>query len=55
LLDRIGPSIVLVHSQSGAYGMDLVRNHASKVRGFVNVEGNCVPVTSEEVSGTFFV
>ena len=23
LLDRIGPAVVLVHSQSGAYGMDL--------------------------------
>ena len=53
LLDRIGPSVVLVHSQSGAYGMDLVRNHASKVRAFVNVEGNCVPATPEEISSTF--
>src|SRR5262249_56061309 len=41
LLDRIGPAVVLVHSQSGAYGMDLVRNHAAKVRALVNVEGNC--------------
>ncbi len=53
LLDRIGPAVVLVHSQSGAYGMDLVRNNASKVRGFVNVEGNCVPATPEEIRNTF--
>jgi hypothetical protein len=53
LLDKIGPAVVMVHSQSGAYGMDLVRNHASKVRAFVNVEGNCVPATSEEISNTF--
>jgi hypothetical protein len=53
LLDRIGPAIVLVHSQSGAYGMDLVRNHASKVRAFINVEGNCVPATAEEIANTF--
>ena len=25
LLDKIGPAVVMVHSQSGAYGMDLVR------------------------------
>ena len=53
LLDRIGPAVVLVHSQSGAYGMDLVRRHASKVRGFVNVEGNCVPATPEEIGSSF--
>jgi pimeloyl-ACP methyl ester carboxylesterase len=53
LLDKIGPAVVLVHSQSGAYGMDLVRNHASKVRAFVNVEGNCVPATPDEIANTF--
>jgi len=53
LLDRIGPAVVLVHSQSGAYGMDLVRNHAAKVRAFVNVEGNCVPATADEIARTF--
>jgi hypothetical protein len=53
LLDKIGPAVVMVHSQSGGYGMDLVRNHASKVRAFVNVEGNCVPATPEEISNTF--
>jgi hypothetical protein len=53
LLDRIGPAVVLVHSQSGAYGMDLVRNHAAKVRAFINVEGNCVPATPDEIAGTF--
>jgi pimeloyl-ACP methyl ester carboxylesterase len=53
LLDKIGPAVVLVHSQSGAYGMDLVREHAGKVRGFVNVEGNCTPATPEEIGKTF--
>ena len=53
LLDKIGPAVVLVHSQSGAYGMDLVRNHAAKVRAFVNVEGNCVPATPDEIANTF--
>ena len=53
LLDKIGPAVVLVHSQSGAYGMDLVRNHPAKVRAFVNVEGNCVPATPDEIANTF--
>jgi pimeloyl-ACP methyl ester carboxylesterase len=53
LLDKIGPAVVLVHSQSGAYGMDLVRNHAGKVRAFVNIEGNCVPATPDEIANTF--
>jgi pimeloyl-ACP methyl ester carboxylesterase len=53
LLDRIGPAVVMVHSQSGSYGMDLVRARADKLRGFINVEGNCAPVTPEEVNKTF--
>jgi hypothetical protein len=53
LLDKIGPAVVVVHSQSGAYGMDLVRARAAKVLGLINVEGNCAPVKPEEVSNTF--
>ena len=49
LLDKIGPAVVMVHSQSGAYGMDLVRARAAKMLGFINVEGNCAPVTPDEV------
>ena len=36
LLDKIGPAVVMVHSQSGAYGMDLVRARAAKMLGFIN-------------------
>jgi pimeloyl-ACP methyl ester carboxylesterase len=53
LLDKIGPAVVMVHSQSGSYGMDLVRARAIKMLGFVNVEGNCAPVSSEEVVKIF--
>jgi pimeloyl-ACP methyl ester carboxylesterase len=53
LLDKIGPAVVMVHSQSGAYGMDLVRARADKLRAFINVEGNCAPVTADEVAKTF--
>src|SRR6266481_1897540 len=53
LLDKIGPAVVMVHSQSGAYGMDLVRARAVKMLGLVNVEGNCAPVTADEVVKIF--
>jgi hypothetical protein len=53
LLDKIGPAVVMVHSQSGAYGMDLVRTRAVKMLGFVNIEGNCGPVTADEVVKIF--
>jgi pimeloyl-ACP methyl ester carboxylesterase len=53
LLDRIGPAIVGVHSQSGAYGMDLVRLKAIKMRALINVEGNCGPVNMAEVTKIF--
>lgn len=53
LLDKIGPAVVIVHSQSGAYGMDLVRVKAIKLRAFINVEGNCGPVNMAEITKMF--
>jgi pimeloyl-ACP methyl ester carboxylesterase len=53
LLDKIGPAIVMVHSQSGSYGMDLVRGTAAKVRAFINVEGNCVPAPADDIAKSF--
>jgi pimeloyl-ACP methyl ester carboxylesterase len=53
LLDKIGPAIVLVHSQSGAYGLDLVRARADKMRGFVEIEGNCAPVSAGDIAEHF--
>jgi pimeloyl-ACP methyl ester carboxylesterase len=53
LLDKIGPAIVLVHSQSGAYGLDLIRARPKLVRAFVNVEGNCIPIAENEIASPF--
>jgi pimeloyl-ACP methyl ester carboxylesterase len=53
LLDRIGPAVVMVHSQSGGYGLDLVRQRSDKMRGFIDVEGNCGPLTADDVSKHF--
>jgi pimeloyl-ACP methyl ester carboxylesterase len=53
LLDRIGPAVVMVHSQSGAYGLDLVRARASKMKALVSAEGSCAPVAADEVTKSF--
>jgi pimeloyl-ACP methyl ester carboxylesterase len=53
LLDKIGPAIVMVHSQSGAYGLDLVRLRSDKMRAFVDVEGNCGPLSADDVAKHF--
>jgi pimeloyl-ACP methyl ester carboxylesterase len=53
LLDKIGPAIVLVHSQSGGYGLDLVRQHDDKVRALVVIEGSCGPLSTDDVSQHF--
>ena len=53
LLDKIGPAIVVVHSQSGAYGLDLIRQHPDKVRAFVDVEGSCGPLSADDVAKAF--
>src|SRR5262249_29233416 len=50
LLDTIAPAVGMVASQSGSYGMDRGRARAGKMLGLVNVEGNCAPVTGEEVA-----
>jgi len=53
LVDKIGPSVVMVHSQSGNYGLDLVRQRADKLRGLIIVEGSCGPLSAADVSDHF--
>jgi pimeloyl-ACP methyl ester carboxylesterase len=53
LLDKIGPAAVVVHSQSGMYGIELVRQRPQLVRAFVSVEGGCAPVAPEVVKSAF--
>ena len=45
LLDKIGPAVVMVHSQSGVYGLDVVRKRPDLVRALVSVEGGCETLT----------
>jgi pimeloyl-ACP methyl ester carboxylesterase len=53
LVDKIGPAMVMVHSQSGAYGLDLVRQRADKVKALVIVEGACGPLSADDVKNSF--
>jgi pimeloyl-ACP methyl ester carboxylesterase len=52
LLDRTGPAVVMVHSQSGVYGLDVVRKRPNLVRALVSIEGGCETFTASDV-GTF--
>jgi len=53
LLDKIGPAVVMVHSQSGGYGLELIRQRAAKVRGFIDIEGSCGPLSADDVGNSF--
>jgi hypothetical protein len=44
LLQKIGSAILLVHSQSGLYGLEVVRRASHLVRAFISVEGGCAPL-----------
>lgn len=44
LLDRIGPAVVVVHSQSGAYGWPLVQARPDHVKALVALEPSGPPV-----------
>jgi len=51
LLDRIGPSIVLVHSQSGQYGWPLAQARPALVKAIVGAEPTGPPVHDLVVPG----
>ena len=53
LLDRIGPAVVMVHSQSGVYGLDVARKRPNLVRALVSVEGGCETVTPADIATPF--
>jgi pimeloyl-ACP methyl ester carboxylesterase len=53
LLDKIGPAIIMVHSQSGDYGMAVVRARSNLVKGLVSVEGGCDTLKPDEAARHF--
>jgi pimeloyl-ACP methyl ester carboxylesterase len=53
LLEKIGPAVVLVHSQSGAYGLAAARAKPDLVRALVSVEGDCAPMSDDDTTKIF--
>ena len=53
LLDRIGPAVVMVHSQSGVYGLEVARRRPRLVRALVSIEGGCETVTPADTETPF--
>jgi pimeloyl-ACP methyl ester carboxylesterase len=51
LLDRIGPSILLTHSQSGPFGWTIADARPGLVRGILAIEPNGAPVYEVKFNG----
>jgi pimeloyl-ACP methyl ester carboxylesterase len=53
LLDKIGPAVVIVHSQSGDYGIGLVRERPKLVRALISIEGGCDTLKEDDAAKHF--
>ncbi|ACK49896.1 conserved hypothetical protein [Methylocella silvestris BL2] len=53
LLDKIGPAILVVHSQSGVLGLGTVVQRSNLVKGLISVEGGCAPINSSDVTSYY--
>jgi len=53
LLERVGPAVVLVHSQSGAYGIDVAIARPDLVKAVVSVEPRSCAVSDSNVQTVF--
>jgi len=51
LLDKIGPAIVLTHSQSGAYGFLIADARPKLVKALISIEPNGPPVYETDLKG----
>jgi pimeloyl-ACP methyl ester carboxylesterase len=51
LLDKIGPAIVMTHSQSGAYGWPIVEARPQLVKALIQAEPSAPPVHDMELIG----
>lgn len=51
LLDKIGPAVLLTHSQSGTLGLAAAKSRPERMRALVSVEGDCVPMSADDIAG----
>lgn len=53
LLDKVGPAILIVHSQSGVLGLGAVVKRPDLVKGLISVEGGCTPIADADVKQAY--
>ncbi len=53
LLDKIGPAVMIVHSQSGVMGLGAIVQRSKLVKGLISVEGGCEPIAPEDVKKAY--
>ena len=53
LLDRIGPAVIMVHSQSGGYGLGAAIERPALVKGVVSVEPRVCAVGDSDLQAVF--
>ncbi|GGH19591.1 esterase [Alsobacter metallidurans] len=44
LLERVGPAVLITHSQAGLYGLEVARRCRDGVLALVSIEGGCAPI-----------
>jgi len=51
LIKKIGPAVIVVHSQSGNDGLGIATRRPDLIRGYIDVEGRsgCTPITDEQI------
>lgn len=53
LLDRIGPAVMLGHSQASGMVIAAIKKRPALTAAFVSVEGDCIPVTQDDGGKVF--
>jgi pimeloyl-ACP methyl ester carboxylesterase len=53
LLDKIGPAVIVVHSQSGDYGMGVVTERPKLVKALISIEGACEALKADAAAKSF--
>ena len=50
VLEKTGPAILIVHSQSGLYGLTVAAERPDLVKALIATEGSCAPTTALEIA-----
>lgn len=50
LLERVGPAVLITHSQAGLYGLEVARRCRDGVLALISVEGGCAPIDEATIA-----